>query len=280
MKNKKHTSPTIFFMHIPKTAGTTLSNIIKREYKESDIGMAYPRKTDMSKFDTLFAEKQFKIVLGHYKFGFHQLAKDNFVYVTFLRNPVKRTISHYKHFVKQTHRKHLLEKYTNLEAFATSPWGSNFQTKYFAGLQEEAFLEQQDKALQMAKQNLKQHIECLGITEKFDESLVLMQPILEWKNINYVRQNVGQGMVSKYFKPEKKATAAKFSEQTIAIIKENNQLDIALYNFAVALFEERTRKMPNFEERVKKFKQKNDFIQRYFPIYPYYTKAKKILTRN
>lgn len=267
-------------MHIPKTAGTTLSNIIKREYKESDIGMAYPRKTDMSKFDALFAEKQFKIVLGHYKFGFHQLAKDNFVYISFLRNPVKRTISHYKHFIKQAHRSQWHEKYSTLEAFATSPWGSNFQTKYLAGLDEEAFLAQKDKALEMAKQNLEQHIECLGITEKFDESLVLMKPILEWKNINYVRQNVGQGMISKYFKSEKKEKTPTISQNAIALIEENNQLDIALYDFAVALFEERASKMSNFEEKVKQFKQKNNFIQRYFPVYPYYTKAKKILTRS
>lgn len=127
----------IFFMHIPKTAGTTLRQIIQQQYGEEHIFPAYigvgaatlPEHIDKLKsklnqelykqvnqtdspLGQLLTQSlnqstnqsissplkpEIKLILGHVGFGLHEILGRELKYITFLRHPVDRVISWYYH---------------------------------------------------------------------------------------------------------------------------------------------------------------------------------------
>jgi hypothetical protein len=85
--------------------------------------------------------------------------------------------------------------------------------------------------LAQAKRNLAQ-CTVVGLTERFDESLLLMQRAFGWGDISYQRANVTQG------RPKKESLDAA----TLAVIRQAHPLDLALYDYAQQLFAEQKRR--------------------------------------
>src|SRR4030095_2657311 len=88
----------IIFLHLPKTAGSTLARIIERQYKANAILHLYPSSFG----EELAAIPQnrmelVRIVMGHLYFGAHAFLSQPCTYLTMLRDPVDRVISHYNY---------------------------------------------------------------------------------------------------------------------------------------------------------------------------------------
>ena len=97
---------TLIFLHIPKTAGSTMHAVLWRLYGRKHVFMATVRGRHVELMDDL-AERlheppPLKAVISHVGFGFHERleAARPYRHYTFLRNPVDRVISHYffQHF--------------------------------------------------------------------------------------------------------------------------------------------------------------------------------------
>ena len=69
--------------------------------------------------------------------------------------------------------------------------------------------------------HLKNHFAVVGITEKFDKSLLLMKKKLGWSYPVYRKQNVNQ----------KRKKISELSSDLIDLIKEKNKMDIELYDY-------------------------------------------------
>src|SRR5262249_44933757 len=82
----------------------------------------------------------------------------------------------------------------------------------------------------IAKANLRQHFSFVGITERFDESLVLLKMTLGWP------QTPPHIPMLINFKRPQKGNISKICEQ---LIQSRNAFDMQLYEFAVAHFEQR-----------------------------------------
>lgn len=109
--NKKHF--VYIMLHIPKTAGTTFHYHICNNFEESEIIFVYESTRYYNKPPYYFTQKKvknylksipnekkdkIKIVLGHDVYmGIHKNFNRPERYITFLRNPVDRTISFYNH---------------------------------------------------------------------------------------------------------------------------------------------------------------------------------------
>jgi hypothetical protein len=212
INSEKEIDSIVIFLHIPKTGGGTLSQIINRQN-----------------------QKKIKLV-GHRFFGVHKNCPQiNFTYITLLRNPVERLISLFyfccnairTNEIRDWFRNTTLADYvTNEECdFCKSlPWGystANLQTRMISGKVVEADLE-------MAKNNLKNYFSVVGITERFDESLKVFQKKLGWKINGYSKENVT---------PNKPALA-EIPAEIIEIIKSKNEKDLELYQFANQLLDE------------------------------------------
>jgi len=79
----------IFFVHIQKTAGTSVNKILKSQFKEEKVW--YRKK----------GEKNPDVVIGHFPFGLHEKLKikKKPSYFTFLRDPIERWKSQFNHSI-------------------------------------------------------------------------------------------------------------------------------------------------------------------------------------
>lgn len=208
----------LIFVHIPKTAGGSLISIISSQYDSHEIfRMGFPEQNTAAKIN-----HNIKCVLGHTFYGQHEELAPH-IYVTMLRDPVERVISHY-YYAKDILKSEKVERYS-LEEFAQSGWYANMQTRYITGGKPE---------LEKAINHLKT-FGFFGITEMFAESVFLMKKTLGWEDIHYSAVNVNTGR-------PKKETIPK---ETVEIIKKANHLDIQLYQWAKKDFEDRLSALDN-----------------------------------
>jgi len=212
------------FIHIPKTAGTTLRYLFRRSFGAQHCDVKCPvhcRKTtpwltseNLKSMQAIYPN--LSSITGHRVCCFTdlELAYPAIKYFTFLRDPVERFISHfhYSHCGK-------MEECTveNLEKFASDAKNRNVQTKWICG--------QEDS--QKAIDTLTTKIQFVGLTEKFDQSLLLLR---RWLNnpkftINYQSLRVckGESQLPYYTDPH-----------LIDLIQKANQHDIALYQYAAS----------------------------------------------
>ncbi|MFW5983072.1 MAG: sulfotransferase family 2 domain-containing protein [bacterium] len=243
MKKKK---PFICFIHIERAGGTTLHHIFQNNFPLSYL-VLYPRYGKSSKYGYEFSSDQLRKLTKTLPFikgiGGHTtraylnyesaINKKDIYYITFLRDPVKRYISHFNF---QLYRKNInwsIEEFTERKEF------NNFQTKRIAG----------EPNLDKAKKILDNKIDFIGITEKFDESLLLLQNEMKYLNVHYRKYNE--------IKNNQKITIDDFSQKIKEKILNINAKDIELYNFALSKFEEKTNEIVKFNEKLEKFKKTN-----------------------
>jgi hypothetical protein len=242
MKNGFENNKIIIFLHIPKTAGSSINSIINHVFDKEQIFDAYTITEDekmQQKFiNDINGKKSIKIIRGHYRFGLHEYIKDPSTYYTIFRNPVERVISHY-YFVKRYPKHYLYDQVTQsnmgLKEYVTSGICGelrNNQVVLMIDKRSNSILSPNEK-LQLAKSNLIKYFEVFGITERFDESLILLEKEYNWKVVGNSRKNVTINRPSK----------DEIPKETIDIIKEFNLLDFELYNYAIYLFDSMIEKL-------------------------------------
>ena len=102
------------FLHIPKTAGTTLRHIIDDQYGQENVLTYYNQNSNhlLDNLEALLMVKpQYKALIGHYYFGVHAKFRFPATYITFLRHPVARTISQYKEWLRNLVNSHETSTY-------------------------------------------------------------------------------------------------------------------------------------------------------------------------
>ena len=224
----------LIFLHLPKTAGQTLVHIMKRQYGLDAV---------LSLYSSSFGEElrtmppqqmdAIRLISGHLYFGVHSFLPRSSTYLTMLRDPVDRIISHY-YFVRShpTHYLYPLAQQTSLAKFIVScnrleP--NNDQTRLLAGkdyLPDSG--ECTPEMLTVAKKNLREHFSVVGLTEEFDISLLLFKHILGWKPPFYIRRNV----------TKRRPPKEQISKETVGVIEQYNKLDMELYTYGKALFQQ------------------------------------------
>jgi hypothetical protein len=102
---------TLFFMHIPKTAGSTLRQVFTRQFDEHDIHQVYDGPS-IAAYGERSDRDRFRLVIGHFPFGVHQGQNQPCRYATMFRHPVHQVLSHYNHLASEqaTRRAWFVEK--------------------------------------------------------------------------------------------------------------------------------------------------------------------------
>ncbi|WP_026674169.1 sulfotransferase family 2 domain-containing protein [Alkalihalobacterium bogoriense] len=210
----------IIHLHMPKTGGTTLKNIIKKNvpsHLNFDIYEDHHERAEKLK---AIANQPTACIQGHFPYGVHEFFTTPCVYITMLREPAERIISEY-YFIctNKKHRLHHQVKNMTLEQYQSQPNHMNIQTRFLSGQLGSPLTE---KDLQQARKNITSHFSVVGLTEQFNESLFLMKQRFGWAQTQYTKLN----------KTKKKTPIHKIRKKTIDMIYANNSLDQQLYSFA------------------------------------------------
>ena len=222
------------FLHIPKTAGSTFSYLLQRQYRGMHhfhfTGLDY---SDREKFQALSEDEKKKIALftGHASFETGIKEVDEALTITFLRDPVGRVKSYCQH-VFEGKSPHLVKDFPaenfDLNVFLDSgdPELFNLQTRIlietpdtepFDPFKMMTLSEARDKA----HENLFTKMFRFGLQERFDESLLVFAESMGWVPPYYASLN-----------QKKNDRLLEFKGHHIEKITELNLLDIELYNSA------------------------------------------------
>lgn len=92
-----HTDP-VYFLHIPKTGGSSLISFLEDQYDREDVCPAQV-------LDELFAlpkdeVDRYRLFRGHHWYGIESFVGRELTYISMLRDPVQRTISWYLHAMR------------------------------------------------------------------------------------------------------------------------------------------------------------------------------------
>jgi hypothetical protein len=100
----------VFFMHIPKTAGTSFRRFLERSMRERGALVSRREKDGIwsetsesyASYDEFVSDRgaglrRFDLVCGHYPFHVARLLSPDAVVITVLRDPLARCLSHIKH---------------------------------------------------------------------------------------------------------------------------------------------------------------------------------------
>jgi hypothetical protein len=236
----------LIFVHIPKSAGTTLNHVIAWEYSPFQIVSVdgrFPRWAfrRMTRWTPRRLARS-DVFTGHMPFGLDTFLGREANYVTILRKPVERVISEY--FYRIGRKSHPLEdrgiKGFSLRDYVEKLPYDNVQTKLLAGgNQGYDFMAGRCSAamLATAKRNLAERFSLVGLTERFEETLALAKLLFGWKVDRYATMRVTPG------KSKEKAVPADMRE----LIAEHNRYDVELYQYGVELFE---RTLAPYRERL------------------------------
>jgi hypothetical protein len=234
----------LIFLHVPKAAGSTLQEIIARQYAggRSYIFTGDPERT-RSFIELPESERgAFDLLLGHVQFGMHEYLPDPATYITMLRDPVERVVSHY-HFIL-ARPEHYLHESLKSRGYSLRDWLiqahplvlDNFQLRWLLpapfgsvppGAVTRAMLDE-------ARWNLENAFSVIGLVEQFADSLACLERAFGWTGLDgAARLNANRA----------RPAIDELDAPTLAAIRDVNALDLELYDFARALFEEQCARL-------------------------------------
>ncbi len=234
---------TIVFLHIPKTAGTSIVNFLIKglDLKEEEVyNCGFRAKTHIEgniNFIKLssYEKQKYKFICGHVEYFLLQSIDYPHFSFTLLRNPVDRIISLYFYILEnEKHHLHKIvkENKMNISDFMRSGlWIEldNGMLRRLIGALNVPYGRCNYKMLEVAKYNLENKINLFGFQEKFDEFINIISDIFSIENRSYKKENVTKNRKS----------LDDIDKEAINIIKIFNTLDLELYDYALNLYEKR-----------------------------------------
>lgn len=254
-------SKPLFFLHIPKTAGTTLNAILDDNFDPATTLNLYTDEQRRRFRDTTYDDlARYDLVRGHVFISNYKDILDGplpFDVFTFLRDPVDRVVSEYW-FLKSWPKSHIYifmnENDISLAEYVTSDRpelrmrGRNAMVNSLSGVGASSL----EEGVEMAWHHLRERFIAFGLLERFDESVLLLNKQLDLGRCFYERQNVRSQRVHR-----------PISKADVELVQEYNQADIALYEKAYAEFDRRVEEQgAAFRAELRLFLKINEKFQR------------------
>lgn len=232
---------TVVFHHVPKTAGTTMRILMRSRYApQKTFALTDSHKYELIESFSRMSQRErdeYQLVLGHQANKLANMLTSPFV-LTFLRDPVSRVVSLY-YFARELRLTHPYHEITNrlslnrlFQEGIQHEWTELSDGQYrslmswdvFAALHQAYGLDETLDRLVMGESPQL----FVGLMERFDESLILLQRRLGWSKYPYYqKKNIN--------KPKRSSPA--LSDETRALVIANNKKDIELYEAASRVYQ-------------------------------------------
>jgi len=215
----------IYFVHIPKTAGTSMRRLFVEGRREESVALVYLPPAGLALDDVLALPRtridRLELVYGHFRYGIHQLLARPGTYITCLRATRPRLISNFRQHV----RGGFVGDTPMLEYFnAWQPKDmDNYAVRLLAGLgQDLPFGGVTAAHLRQARENLLTRFAAFGIYEFFEETVARFRAVLGGSAAPVGHENVIPAAEAPLDLPEAE----------VAALLAHNALDEQLYAFA------------------------------------------------
>jgi len=207
---------TILFTHIPKTAGTSFRYAFTEVFNNNELAFDYSAeshdttdfvreyiytKNDFWGLKETLAQKDVKLLSGHFKLSKYCRLFPAKKTITFVRDPLERVLSEYKHFVRNYNYKGSFEAFFHDKSFI------NKQSKILGDMPIPA-------------------IGVVGITERYAESLQLINTLY---NLNLPMLSLNKAS------EQKSVDVVLCEEDRQTVLKLNNQ-DQVMYENSLSWF--------------------------------------------
>jgi hypothetical protein len=230
-----------FFVHLQKTAGTTLFRRLKQQFGAEAV---YPMPQyqgnveatlDVGLLAARFAEHrdQIRVVTGHFPLCTTELLGEDFTTFTLLREPVERTLSFLRH------QREVAPEFAGAaleDIYAQPLMRDGLVRNHMVRMLSLTIEEMTDGALtevtvdrarlDRACDNLAHRIDVMGIQEDFDAFCGALAARFGW--------DLGRAHVANRTEPYEASDALRDQ------IARDNAMDLALYDYAVELWKARS----------------------------------------
>lgn len=232
---------TDIFLHIPKTGGSSLRTALRFVYGWQDVytsptGVVAPHLVGKQ-----MPSRSYDLVRGHFTYGVHSYVGAPWRYFSMLRDPVPRILSLY-HYIRNAWPESEVADMT-LREFVHSghhAYKHNDQTRRLAGPPFPDNLNDA-RTFDRACKHLDENI-TFGLTERFDESMVLFRRSLGWTRPPlYIRTNTNQ----------QRPTVDSVDDALLNELRSLNALDVELYAYAAHRFDERRQELEGFDQELR-----------------------------
>lgn len=216
---------TLLFCHLPKSAGTSVRQALQGvcpdllEVYGGELRLGGPDPEFLRRWSA--REQLPRVVIGHFSYGVHEFLDAPARYATFLRDPVERVCSLYRHQLADPDAPwHELVAagmaLGELVASGRTEQTNNHACRMLAGVVPQAGVRvSHTEILQRALGNLHDYFVCVGIVEEFERSMAALEETIG-ASLPRLRVNVSPRTVA-------------HSEQDLEIVRHHNALDIELY---------------------------------------------------
>lgn len=243
------------FVHIPKTAGTTFVLTLARRFSGKKRLPQYyhmPFK-DFPKHSPEYLDR-FDLSYGHVPLNPDLKIKRGIEYFTFLRDPRERLLSGYRHI--KGDGSHGLKNKIDVADYRLKDFlkngllkkMDNAMVRYLSNNMDKDYMAINEDDLKTAIKNFDSHFAVFGLTEYFDESLVLLADHMKWSPLYYIKENRSSYTVDN----------KELDEETEKLILACIKYDEILYKHALGRFLKMTgEKKAVLEKGLKELKEGN-----------------------
>ncbi|WP_028771760.1 sulfotransferase family 2 domain-containing protein [Shewanella waksmanii] len=209
----------LYFPHIPKSAGTSFRNAFENQYGTDKVLRDYSAsapETTPNLFDVIYQDQDFyalkrkletidfKLLAGHFPAAKYAKLFPLENMVTFVREPIARLVSEYKHFVRHRNYK------GSLTEFVRKPENINKQARLLKNLPISS-------------------IGFIGVTEQYQTSLEMFSH----------QYDINIPLLNKNIAPKSQGSDLGLSDSLLEEIKKINAQDLLLYAEVVELHDKR-----------------------------------------
>lgn len=226
------------FLHIPKTAGSALIEVMGLNYPRYALKHLYTLE-DQAQLSQLLQKPELQVLYGHLFFEEQHLDPRQQYLFTFLRQPVERVISNFLYLKHSPEERHAPYWQMTLPDFLKEKQANDNQTRFLAGEKDpQKFMQNRAWYFEQARQHLRK-MAMVGVQDRFRDGLKVLAEDLRWRRLRYPVKGKGR----------KQSEAEQLKQEYQVEIAAVNRYDQALYEEAQRLFEERWRHFSFWQRR-------------------------------